>query len=230
LLTIDSGVAGADLVSGDGNTTLSAQNPSPCGPGGGSNCTPASGSPYSSGQQITVSVGPNSTLSTAGQEAAGAPAPDGAYVLEECEDPGGTTANLPSSFSGCEAGTIDTEDGDPATGAVSTATGFTVYALPDVGTVGGPTMTASPAKCGLAPNYCVIGIFAANPNSGNPGFGRPHLWSAPFQVANVDGTDQGNSPGDGTPEVPLAIGLPLAAMGVVGIVLVRNRRRHHQAA
>ena len=230
LFAIDSGVAGADLVSGDGNTTLSATNPSPC-EGGGSTCPVTPGTPYSSGQAITVTVGANSTLSTSGQTGAGAPAPNGLYYFEECQDPGGTTANLPTSFSGCEAGTMDTESGDAATGEVQAFQDMTVYNLPDVGTVGGPTMTTAPAKCGIAPYYCVIGIFAANPNSGHNGFAYPHLFSAPFQVSVGDGTDQGNNPGDGTPEVPLAIGLPLAAMGVVGgAVLVRNRRRHRQAA
>ncbi len=237
LLAIDSGVAGADLVSGDGNTTLSAQNPSPCGPGQSNSCPVTPGTPYTSGQNITVNVGPNSTLSTAGQLAASAPAPTGLYYFEECEDLNGTTANLPQSFSGCEAGTLDTEGGVQNTdgtysGAVEAYQDFPVYNLPD-GNISpsGPTMTATPGKCGIAPYYCVIGIFAANPNSGHAGFSYPHLWSAPFQVGVGDGLDQGNSPGDGTPEVPLAIGLPLAALGLFGGgVLVRNRRRQRQQA
>jgi len=218
-LGIGSGVAGADLVSGP--TTLSTQG------------TVTSGTPYSSGQIITVTVGANNVLSTAGQTGAGAPPPNGSYYFEECEDPGGTTANLPTSFNGCEAGTLDIETtGNVSTGAV-TAPSFTVYDLPDVGTVGGPTMTAPPGMCDAAPNFCVIGIFAANPNSGNPGFSRPHLFSAPF-LMKVDptGTDSGTNPGDGTaPEVPLAIGLPLAAVGIFGgWSLNRNRRRRRQQA
>ncbi len=155
--------------------------------------------PYASGQQITVNVGANPTLSTAGQTGAGAPAPTGLYYFEECEDPGGITANLPTSFSGCEAGTLDTESGNTTTGAVEANSDFTVYDLPDAKvSPGGPTMTAAPGKCDVAPDYCVIGIFAANPNSGNPGFPRPHLFSAPFQTTVGDGLDQGDNPGDGT--------------------------------
>jgi hypothetical protein len=213
---LGSGVAGASLVSGDGSTTLSTTG------------TVTSGTPYTNGQDITVTVGANSTLSTAGQTGKGAPAPNGNYYFEECSDPGGTTTNLPTTFSGCEAGTIDIESGNASTGAVTASDDFPVYALPDVGTVGGPTMTGS---CGTAPNYCVIGIFADNPNFGHSGFADPHLFSAPFQVVVGDGQEAGDNPGDGTPEVPLAIGLPVAALGIFGIVLVRrNRRRHTQAA
>jgi hypothetical protein len=74
LLAIDSGVAGADLVSSDGNTTLTPTSPY------------TAGTPYTSGQDITITVGPNNTLSTAGQLAASAPAPTGDYFFEECED------------------------------------------------------------------------------------------------------------------------------------------------
>jgi hypothetical protein len=86
-------------------------------------------------------------------------------------------------------------------------------------------------KCDVAPNQCVIGIFAANPSpaAGN-GFAFPHLFSAPFQVIVGDGTDTGANPGDGTPEVPLAIGLPLAALAVFGGFTIRNRRRRQQQA
>ena len=45
-----------------------------------------------------------------------------------------------------------------------------------------------------------------------------------------DGSDAGANPGDGTPEVPLAIGLPLAALGVFGGWSLRNRRRRQQQA
>jgi Bacterial Ig-like domain (group 1)/Invasin, domain 3 len=176
------GVAGADLVSGDGFTTLTA-------------ATGATPGPYTSGQVITVSVGANSTLSAAGQAAGGAPAPNGSYYFEECSDPGGTTPNLPTSFSGCEAGTLDIENGNTSTGAVQAFQDFTVYDLPDVATVGGPTMTG---QCDVAPNQCVIGIFAANPNAGHPGFSFPHLFSAPFNMTVGDGLDQGDNPGDGT--------------------------------
>jgi hypothetical protein len=211
------GAASANsLVSPDGTTTLSTQG------------AITSGTPYSSGQSITITGSANSTLSNANLVANSVPGqatgnPVGAFYFEECADPGGTTANLPTTSSGCEAATDDftsvskTEDGsfdNPS---------YTVYDLPDPGTLGNATMVG---KCDVAPNTCVIGIFATNPNT--TGFSYPHLFSAPFQITVGDGQDLGDNPGDGTPEVPLAIGLPLAALAVVGGFTIRNRRRHRR--
>ena len=86
-LGIGSGVAGANtLTSGDGNTTLSTIG------------TVTSGTPYSSGQQIDVVVAANSTMSSTALAAAGDPNPStGNFYVEECTDPGGTSANLPKS-------------------------------------------------------------------------------------------------------------------------------------
>ena len=211
------GAASANsLVSPDGTTTLSTQG------------TITSGTPYSSGQSITITGSANSTLSNANLVANSVPGqatgnPVGAFYFEECADPGGTAANLPTTSSGCEAATDDftsvskTEDGsfdNPS---------YTVYDLPDPGTLGNATMVG---KCDVAPNTCVIGIFATNPNT--TGFSYPHLFSAPFQMSVGDGPDTGDNPGDGTPEVPLAIGLPLAALAVVGGFTIRNRRRHRR--
>ena len=58
------------------------------------------------------------------------------------------------------------------------AKAFTVYDLPDPGTLGPGDLTGT---CDRQPNDCVLGIFAANPLTGG-GFGYPHLFSAPFQV------------------------------------------------
>jgi len=184
--------------------------------------------PYTSGQSIEITGTANSTLSNANLVANSVPGqatgnPTGAFYFEECTDPGGLVANLPTTSSGCEAATDDftsvqkTSDGsfdDPS---------YTVYDLPDPGTLGNATMVG---KCDVAPNSCVIGIFAENP--GTTGFSYPHLFSAPFQITVGDGQDLGDSPGDGTPEVPLAIGLPLAALGVVGGFTIRNRRRNRR--
>jgi hypothetical protein len=107
---------------------------------------------------------------------------------------------------------------------------FTVEDLPNAA-LGAPTMVG---KCDVSPNQCVIGIFSENPWSGptaNPAaFQTPHLFSAAFQVRVPPGDsgDTGVSPGDGTPEVPLAIGLPLAAIAVFGGLTMRNRRRRQQ--
>ena len=97
---------------------------------------------------------------------------------------------------------------------------YTVYALPDsikLGETGGVT-------CGnTAATEC---IFYIGDNYGD--FTLPHLWSQPFLV-NTDPTDSGTlNPGDGTPEVPMAIILPVSAMGLLGAaVLIRRRRAAH---
>ena len=200
------------------------------------------GTPYSSGQTITVTGIANSTLNNTSLGDACVPgqfvAPtctgsnptgtaSGVFYIEECTDPGGLVANLPNSASGCEAATDDVSVSKTTNGSFYDS-GFTVYALPDPGTLGSASMTGT---CGVAPNQCVIGIFGANPQSGN-GFSYPHLFSAPFQVDKQadfgTGAESGLNPGDGTPEVPLAIGLPLAALAVVGGFTIRSRRRRQQ--
>ena len=70
---------------------------------------------------------------------------------------------------------------------------YIVYDLPDPGTLGSATMVGT---CDVAPNTCVIGIFAENP--GTTGFNYPHLFSAPFNIEVGDGLDDGANPGDGT--------------------------------
>jgi hypothetical protein len=214
MLGIGSGAAGAStLTSSDGNTSLSTQG------------TVAAG-PYSSGQIINVNVVANSVMNTTNLSNAGAPT-TGNFYLEECVDPGGTAAGLPTTAAGCESATLITT-GKTADGSLSVTggNGFTVYDLPDPGTLGSATMVGT---CDTAPNQCVIGIFAANPQAGG-GFSFPHLFSAPFQVTVGDGSDTGANPGDGTPEVPLALGLPLAALAVFGGWTLRNRRRRQQRA
>jgi hypothetical protein len=222
-LGVGSGVAGASsLTSSDGNTTLST------------NGTVTSGTPYSSGQKLTVSVIGNSTLSYANLAAAGDPNCTGSgtsatcsgnFYVEECTDPGGTSGGLPTTASGCEAATDNFSQAKSSNGALtlSGAHEYKVYDLPD-GLLGPPTMTGT---CDVAPNTCVLGIFAENPQSAN-GFSFPHLFSAPFQVTVGDGLDDGANPGDGTPEVPFAIGLPLAALAIFGGLTIRNRRRNRR--
>ncbi len=161
--------AAATLTSSDGHTSLSTIG------------TVTSGTPYSSGQQVTVSVAANSVMDTTNLSNAGAPT-TGNFYIEECADPGATIANLPTTYQGCEAATMTTAlkstDGSMS---LTGANAFTIYDLPDLATLGVPTMVGT---CDTAPNQCVIGIFADNPNFGHAGFSYPHLFSAPF---NVDG-------------------------------------------
>lgn len=206
-------VASPTLTSSDGITTLTANG----------TATVASGTPYSSGQAITVSGGTNTTLNPANLSSH--QIPQGDFAIIECEDPGGTTANLPTQASNCESGTEDQSVPQSSDGSFNDS-GYQVYTLPN--TSFSPTTFVG--GCGLAPNYCVIGIFATDPYSGGFGTANPHLWSAPFQVQQQGAHNSGTNPGDGTPEVPLAIGLPLAGLAAFGAWTIRSRRRSSRAA
>jgi hypothetical protein len=177
----------ATLTSTDGFTTLSTIG------------TVTANSPYTSDQKINLAVAANNTLSLTNLSNNGAPT-TGLFYVEECTDPGGLAANLPTTSSGCEAATLattaKTTDGHIA---ASTFGPYPIYDLPDPGTLGSATMIGS---CDIAPNQCVLGIFAGVPATN--GFGFPHLFSAPFDVTVGDGSDVGDDPGDGT--LPAATG------------------------
>jgi hypothetical protein len=196
-------VAGASsLTSSDGYTSLSTIG------------TVTTGAPYSSGQGLELVVQPNSVIS-------------GTVWVEECTDSDGSVANLPTGPSNCEAATLVGPVPVSGNGGFSlggSGPAFTVYDLPDPGTLGIPTMTG---KCDVAPNECVFGLFESRPNgsSGTAAFAGPHLFSAPFQVTVGDGTDLGDNPGDGTPETPYVLALPLLAFGLLGLAGLRLRRR-----
>jgi hypothetical protein len=206
--------AGANtLTSADGNTQLQTTG------------SVSPGTPYSSGQSINVEVQANSTMNNANLVANSTPGqttgdPTGDFYVEECVAPNGV---LPTAGTSCEKATQDFSVSKTTNGSLNDQ-GYQVYILPDPA-LGSTTLQGS---CGLAPNYCVIGIFATDPNAGN-GFNYPHLFSALFQTRpSPDGLDDGASPGDGTPEVPLAIGLPLLGLAVFGGLTIRSRRRNRQ--
>ncbi len=183
IATVGSPSQAAPLVSGDGITTLTTT--ACCG-------TITAGTPYSSGQTITVSTIANSVINNANEPPA---FQGGNFYLEECTDPGGTTGGLPANANGCEAATLTPVTKTP-NGAISKA--FIVYDLPDPGTLGTPTMTGA---CDVAPNQCVVGIFSGNPQQGT-NFNAPHLFAAPFNVDQQadfgSGTETGLNPGDGS--------------------------------
>jgi Invasin, domain 3/Bacterial Ig-like domain (group 1) len=184
-IVVGSAPGGATLVSSDGITTLA-----PLG-----TVTPG---PYTSGQAIAITGTANSTLSNANLVANAVPGqttgdPTGSFFFEECTDVGGTTAGLPTTSSGCEAATDDFTSVQKSSDGSFDDPSYPVYDLPDLGTLGNATMVG---KCDVAPNTCVIGIFAENP--GTTGFTYPHLFSAPFNIEVGDGQDLGDNPGDGT--------------------------------
>ncbi len=170
--------AGAStLLSADGFTSLTTQG------------TVTAHTPYASGQTISITVAPNSTMNNAAMVAAGYPSGADPIKFLECADPGGT--KLPTAKTDCDPGTVATISGAGNDGSMSVTGppgGFQVLALPD------PNLGGGPITCGFAPNYCVVGIFADQND-----FTKPHLFSAPFVVAPDGGADSGQPAGDGTP-------------------------------
>jgi len=193
------GVAGADA-----GVTLTAPSPNPPS---GQTVTPST--PFSSGQTITISV-PLSVLQGVGITVGSS------LAIEECGAPGGVDPSTP--VANCDgnthqAGTVLVK----STGL--TFTGYPIFALPDanLGEYGG-----SPV-CDLN-DECVLYI-GENQNLAS----APHIYSAGFFVNPGDGSDDGASPGDGLPEVPLAVGLPLAAAGIFGGTVLFRRRKANRA-
>jgi hypothetical protein len=148
------------------------------------------------------------------------------YILE-CAAPNGV---LPVSTTQCDGntgyagGTISVE----ANGAVDlqndTPLGnlYPIFALPDKVSLG--ENSPAGATCGVGgANECVL--YIGQGGGGDTGMAQPHVFSQVFQV-KTDATDSGTAnPGDGTPELPLALGLPLAAGGIFGGTILFRRRR-----
>lgn len=128
--------------------------------------------PLSNHQLVTVSVGPNSTLSQNSLEAAGFPSGAGAIEIEMCADPGGQQVNLPTSPNQCEPTTTDAVTSKQPDGSLVDSA-YTIFALPDPNELGASNGTT----CNDAEHECVLGLFS---NSND--FNKPHLFSAPFQV------------------------------------------------
>ncbi len=199
--------AGADTsCTNSGDQCLNAAQPTTTVPPG----------PFDSGQNIKFVIPANNAF--AGSSAG--------IQIVECMAPNGV---IPTDTSTCDGNTINGSTILPTADGSFTfppnKKHYAVYALPDSIKLG--ESSSSPVTCGnTAATEC---IFYIGDNSQD--FTQPHLWSQPFLV-NTDPTDSGTiNPGDGTPEVPMAIILPIAAMGLLGaVVLVRRRRTAHPAS
>jgi hypothetical protein len=169
--------------------------------------TVAAHTPFSSGQLINVVIPANSAFASPDNTAA--------INLLECAAPNGV---IPTLTTACDGNTIQGPTVTANANGSFTLTGYTVYALPDSVSLG---EGAGGPVCGnTLATECILYI---GNNQGN--FTAPHLWSQPFLIT-PNGTDGGANPGDGTPEVPMAIILPVAAMGLLGAtVLIRRRRK-----
>jgi hypothetical protein len=169
------------------------------------------GIPFASGQTIEVKVPPNTLL----------PRTQNVHILECLAGPGGVP---PTGAPVCDNNTQYANTVIPNTndGSIDIKD-FSVFAPPS------PALgesASNPLNCGGATNQCILYV---GPDQTN--IGLPHVWSQGFQVTIKDAGETGTvNPGDGTPEVPLAVGLPLAAAGIVGGTVLFRRRRTARAA
>jgi hypothetical protein len=162
--------------------------------------------PFSSGQSINIVIPANSVFTSTTTD----------INVVECSAPGGVLPTLPSA---CDGNTIQgptlTANSDGSINfSAETGSLYQLFAIPDanLGETTGPV-------CNLS-TPCVLYI-GQNQND----FTQPHVFSQVFTINPNGGSDSGANPGDGTPEVPMAIILPIAAMGLIGgAVLIRRRR------
>ncbi len=166
------------------------------------------GVPFSSGQNLNVVIPMNQTFSSDD----GLNNNNTGINIVECAAPNGVVPTTPAA---CDGNTIDAGILPNPDGSFSIS-GFTVYALPDSTSLG--EGTSGPTCGSTSATECILYI-GNNQND----FTQPHLWSQPFFV-KANGDDGGENPGDGTPEVPLAVILPLSAMGLLGAVILVRRR------
>ena len=188
-------------------------------------CT--AGTPFSSGQNINVVVPANITFSNVANGGIGSTGNDPGAAnnnnqginIVECSAPNGA---VPTNTAACDGNTIVAGILPNPDGSFSVSD-YTVYALPDFTSLG--EGSSGPVCGSTSATECIL--YMGN-NQGD--FTQPHLWSQPFFV-KANGDDLGENPGDGTPEVPMAILLPISAMGLLGgAVLIRRRRKTARAS
>ncbi len=164
------------------------------------------GTPFSSGQNIEVKV-PANNLFTSTES----------VLVVECNAPNGVLPTLPSA---CDTNTNYGNTILPNADGSFDIKDYPLYSLPSASF--GET-ASNPTLCDLS-HQCVLYIGLSTQD-----FTQPHIFSQSFVVAPNAG-DSGVNPGDGTPEFPLAIGLPLAAAGILAGTAVYRRRRSARAA
>jgi hypothetical protein len=164
--------------------------------------TPAPNGPFSSGQYVNVIVAANMVLQ-----------PGKRVYLRECAAPGGIP---PTSLHECDSRTI--QDGDVTVGAHGTVgyDGYPIYSLPDR-IILGESSRHKPI-CDLT-HACILLV-----GQGHHRLDKPHVWSLPFYVHPTAG-DSGVDPGNGLPEAPYVLALPILAVGIFGGTIALRRRR-----
>ncbi len=179
------GTAGAALTSGSQITDAVV----PISPDPTSGQAVTTGTPFSSGQTVEVSV-PANTVLLASQN----------VEIEECADPGGV---LPTQPSECDTNTLSQDTIIPGADGSFTYRSYQVYAVPDP-LIGDAATSA--VDCNLT-DECVLGIF-----DNVDDFTQPHFFSQGFYT-NPTADDSGDNPGDGS--APQAAAAPSASLSTV---------------
>lgn len=187
---------------------------------GGGNSNVATGKPFSSGQLVTVNVPANTANGGTSELAA-----NQGYTIWECSDlngPGGTVG-LPTNISECDSNTANGTTGTTNSDGSVSYGGYEVYALPDTVAAGlgglGENSSHTPV-CNLG-SPCVLAVLTDTGNFQDP---TGLAFTQPF-IIKANGNDSGANPGDGTPEAPLVIGLPLVGLAAIGGTLFFRRRQ-----
>jgi hypothetical protein len=167
--------------------------------------------PFASGQGINVVIPANSVFSNHTN-----------LAIVECSAPNGVIPTLSAACDGSTIQGVTLKSNTDGSVNLQTETGslYTVYALPDSISLG--EGSGGPACGNTAATECILYI-GYNYND----FTQPHVWSQLFYV-KANGDDGGENPGDGTPEVPLAILLPASALGLFGGAALIRRRRNNR--
>jgi hypothetical protein len=119
--------------------------------------------PYHSGQLINVSVGPNGFYK-----------PYSRINILECADPGGKRRNLPISVATCDGNTIQGNSINIAKDGSWSETGYQLFALPDVKSLG--ELASGQPVCNQR-HACVLYIGENQEN-----FTWPKQFSTPFSI------------------------------------------------
>jgi hypothetical protein len=162
--------AGADEPSGAQFTAAVPITPDPTS---GQGVTP--GTPFSSGQTISVQVPANTALNA-----------NAGVVIVECSAPGGVP---PTQTNACDTLTVQGDTIIPAADGSFTYNNYQLFALPDAISLG--ENASHLPICDLT-HECVLYIG----NNFND-FNQPHFWSQGYFVT-PNGNDGGGHPGDGS--------------------------------
>jgi hypothetical protein len=163
--------------------------------------TNAPNGPFSSGQYIEVKLGPNSVVK-----------PHSRVYIEECDPPTGGTKSWRRE---CDRRTRQSDEIRASADGSVDYPNYPIYALPDK-TILDESSRHRP-RCDLT-HACVLFVGQDLEDVGH------QVLSLPFNVNPTPG-DTGANPGNGVPEAPYVLALPVMALGIFGgSVFIRRRR------